>query len=161
MNASFRVREGGAPPPGPHDEDLIERVKRVLLERIARESMARHVTVHAGPEGWQPLLAGVCCKVLHEQDQVRSCLLRLEPGAVLPLHQHAVDEECIVLEGELCIGGQLVVRAGDYHLGRSGVPHATITSRCGALLFLRGAVPDCAGCARSCNGSGPPDAGRN
>jgi len=66
--------------------------------------------------------------------------LKLEPGAAVVPHDHPVDEECLVLEGEARIG-ELVVRAGDYHLAPRGKPHGMITSEHGALLFLRGAVP--------------------
>jgi len=58
---------------------------------------------------------------------------------VLP-HVHGQDEECMVLEGEVRIG-DLVVRAGAYHLAPRGVAHEPISSEHGALLFLRGAIP--------------------
>jgi anti-sigma factor ChrR (cupin superfamily) len=80
-------------------------------------------------------------KVLHHDEGILSYLLRLAPGASLPAHRHPVDEECLVLEGEMHIG-DLVLPAGGYHLGRRGVLHDRLTSPGGALIFLRGAVPD-------------------
>jgi anti-sigma factor ChrR (cupin superfamily) len=81
--------------------------------------------------------------VLHHDGDTLSYLLRLEAGAALPAHRHPQDEECLVLEGEMHIG-ELVVPTGGYHLGRKGVLHDRLTSPAGALIFLRGAVPDAA-----------------
>jgi hypothetical protein len=47
----------------------------------------------------------------------------------------------MVLEGEVSIG-DLIVRQGAYHLAPKGVAHDPICSESGALLFLRGAIPD-------------------
>jgi len=80
-------------------------------------------------------------KVLHEAAGVMSYLLRLAPGASLPAHRHPVDEECVVLEGEVQIGS-LRVAAGGFHLGRRDVLHERLESAGGALNFLRGAVPE-------------------
>jgi anti-sigma factor ChrR (cupin superfamily) len=120
----------------------IARVRRVVLARIAEASTTRHLTIAAGPLGWLPLRDGVRYKVLHEQCHAVSYLLQMDPGASLPVHQHLVDEECMVLNGTLRIGETLVIRAGDYHLGRASVLHAGISSPEGALVFLRGAGPD-------------------
>ena len=70
-----------------------------------------------------------------------SYLLRLAPGAALPAHRHPVDEECVVLEGEVQIG-TLRVGAGGFHLGRKDVLHDRLCSAGGALIFLRGAIPE-------------------
>ena len=58
-------------------------------------------------------------KLLREDAFSRSFLLRLHPGAVLPPHEHPLEEECYCLEGEVRFG-DLVVRAGDYHLAPPG-----------------------------------------
>ena len=117
------------------------RVKGRLLRRIAAESTPRHLTVAADDGGWQPFGPGLTMKVLHHEGDTMSYLVRLAAGASLPAHRHPVDEECVVLEGEMCIG-DLVVGAGGYHLGRHGVLHDKLTSPGGALIFLRGAVPE-------------------
>jgi anti-sigma factor ChrR (cupin superfamily) len=127
------------PVPLPPREELAR--KRQLLLRIAADSTALHLTHQPGDDGWQPLDTGVQLKVLHEADDgALSYLLRLAPGAALPPHRHPVDEECVVLEGEVQIGA-LRVAAGGYHLGRKGVLHDALRSDHGALLFLRGAAP--------------------
>lgn len=98
------------------------------------------LTVRTEEGDWVVLAPKVEMKLLRQDAQSRSFLLRLHPGAVLPPHQHPLDEECYCLEGEVRFG-DLAVRAGDYHLAPRGVPHGAMRSRTGALLFLRGANP--------------------
>lgn len=129
--------------PEPVDEAAQARVKRRLLRRIAAESTPRHQTSTLDEGPWQPFGPGVTMKVLRQEGDTLSYLLRLQPGASLPPHRHPQDEECLVLEGEMHIGA-LVVRAGGYHLGCRDVLHDRLTSPGGALIFLRGAVPQAA-----------------
>lgn len=125
----------------PVDRAFAARIKRRLLMRIADDQRPRHLTVRTQDGDWQPFGPGLRLKVLHEADGVMSYLVRLAPGAALPVHRHPIDEECVVLEGELRIG-DLVVAAGGFHLGRKDVLHAPITTVDGALIYLRGAVPE-------------------
>ncbi len=101
------------------------------------------ITLRAGEGEWIPLAPRVEMKLLHTDwtNLSRSFLLRLHPGATLPAHDHPADEECLVLEGEVMLG-DIVGRAGDYHLAPKGLPHGTITSRTGALLFLRAGITE-------------------
>lgn len=129
--------------PEPIDEAAQARVKRRLLRRIAAESTPRHRTSQLGEGPWQPFGPGVTMKVLRQEGDTMSYLLRLLPGASLPAHRHPQDEECLVLEGEMHIG-DTIVPAGGYHLGCRGVLHDRLTSPGGALIFLRGAAPEAA-----------------
>ena len=129
--------------PAAPDPAAQARVRHKLLRRIAADSTPRHVTVPPDAGKWLPFGPGVTMKVLHRDGGTMSYLLRLQPGAALPPHRHPQDEECLVLEGEMHIG-DLVVGPGSYHLGRAGVLHDRLTSPTGALLFLRGAVPEIA-----------------
>jgi len=131
----------GAIEPEPLDAAAHARIKRRLLQRIAADSTPRHLTVKADEGDWQPFGAGVQLKVLHEAGGVMSYLVRLAPGAALLAHRHPIDEECVVLEGEVLIGENLG-GAGGFHLGRRDVLHDRVRSETGALIFLRGAVPE-------------------
>ncbi len=124
----------------PLDPATQARIKQRVLRRIATENTPRHAT-RLPEDSWQPFGAGVRIKVLHEADGIMSYLLRLAPGAGLPAHRHPVDEECVVLEGEVQIGS-LRVAAGGFHLGRRGVLHDRLQSEGGALIYLRGAIPE-------------------
>ena len=123
--------------------EVATRIRHRVLERIA-QAQAGHLTVHPGPSGWKPFSAGVQIKVLHRDGDAMSYLLKLAPGATLAAHRHRMDEECIVLEGRLRIGQELVVEAGGFHLARQGALHSVIGSDEGAIVFLRGAVPHAA-----------------
>jgi quercetin dioxygenase-like cupin family protein len=131
------------PEPEPLDDATQARIKRKLLRRIAATSTGQHLTHQPGADGWQTLGAGITIKVLHEAGGVMSYLVRLAAGAAMPAHRHPVDEECVVLEGEVQIG-DLHVAAGGFHLGRQGVLHDRLCSQDGALIYLRGAVPEAA-----------------
>lgn len=116
-------------------------IRRRLMERVA-DADRSHLTIAADGGAWQPFIDGVHIKVLHERDGVLSYLLRLAPGAALPPHRHPIDEECVVLEGCLKIGTQLEIGPGGYHLAHGGALHASVRSDTGAVIFLRGAVPE-------------------
>jgi len=125
----------------PLDPAAQSRIKSKLFQRIAADSTGRHLTLQPADGDWQPFGRGVQLKLLHEAGGVMSYLLKLAPGAALPAHRHPVDEECVVLEGEVQIG-ELRLPAGGFHLGRKDVPHDRLRSETGALIYLRGAVPE-------------------
>lgn len=129
--------------PEPLDEHSAARIKRKLLRRIAAASTPQHLTAAPGPADWQPFGEGLSIKVLHESEGIMSYLLRLAPGAGLPAHRHPVDEECVVLEGEVQIG-ELRVGTGGFHLGRKDILHDSLCSAEGAVIYLRGAIPEAA-----------------
>jgi anti-sigma factor ChrR (cupin superfamily) len=120
-----------APPPA---------LRSRLLARARRTPPRGLQTVRAGEGDWRVFLPGVHLKPLAREGDTLTYLLRLDPGAIVVPHEHPQDEECIVLAGEAHIG-DLVLRAGDYHLAPQGVPHDAVRSTTGALLFLRGAIP--------------------
>jgi anti-sigma factor ChrR (cupin superfamily) len=127
----------------PVDPAQRRRIKGRVLRRVAADSTDRHFTLAEAADGWQPFGEGLSLKVLQESDGIMSYLLRLAPGASLPPHRHPVDEECLVLEGEVRIG-HLCLGPGGFHLGRKDVLHDRLHSPAGALIYLRGAVPEAA-----------------
>lgn len=122
-------------------DSVVDRLRSSVLTQIADDVVDAHTTVHAHENTWQPFRERIEFKLLNHVDGVASYLLRLAPGALLPAHRHPIDEECVVLEGDLRIGDRLVLKAGAFHLAKKELPHADITSDNGALIFLRGAMP--------------------
>jgi hypothetical protein len=111
------------------------------IERSLRQETTQYVTVRSGEGAWVPLFPLVEMKLLHSICKSASFLLRLQPGARLPSHEHLAAEECVMLEGELDLGDGLIIRAGDYHLAPASLSHGTAVSRSGALIFIRSEDP--------------------
>ncbi len=110
-----------------------------ILKRIATGKTMpaqSHLTVHLSNEGWIDVMPLIKMKTLFESDDGKGVLFRFQPGARLPAHEHSTDEECVVVEGELCIGSE-IVRSGDFHLARCGLAHGDLTSPAGALFYIR------------------------
>jgi anti-sigma factor ChrR (cupin superfamily) len=130
-----RLLDATQPEPG-HALDAMDAatIRERLQKRI--RSTKGLTTIQSDEGEWAPFSPKVKIKVLHRDVDTQSYLLRLEPGAVVLPHVHGFDEECMVLEGDL------VVRQGAYHRAPKGVAHDPICSASGALLFLRGAIPD-------------------
>ena len=105
-----------------------------------RESAEKGLLTVRGDEGtWEDFGPGVEKKHLYFDPRtgLESCLLRLQPGARIAPHQHAMVEECVVLEGDLQIGRQRL-RAGDYQVALPGSLHPEIWSERGGTLYVRG-----------------------
>ncbi|HMJ93407.1 MAG TPA: cupin domain-containing protein [Allosphingosinicella sp.] len=84
-------------------------------------------------EGWRQYTRDVQIKRLWDED---TFLLRCAPGGVLPAHEHPRFEHCVVLEGDMIVGGE-TYRSGDYHGVPAHIAHSEITSRTGLLMLVR------------------------
>src|SRR5262249_23143119 len=82
---------------------------------------------------WEPTkFAGIRIKVLYSDDSgITTALFKLDPGAIVPLHEHTALEQTFVLEGTLedhegvCGPGQFVWRpAGNRH--EAVAPHGAV-----------------------------------
>jgi anti-sigma factor ChrR (cupin superfamily) len=140
--ARWEVRLGGlaAAVPGVTPPQVVfdRALAQIRAPRPARSDEGT-LTVRAEEGSWRPMAPGVRIKTLwHDRRTGRwSALLRVEPGAVYPPHDHDDDEECLVLEGELRFG-DLVLKAGDFHLAHKGHRHPKASSPGGCLLYLSG-----------------------
>jgi quercetin dioxygenase-like cupin family protein len=99
------------------------------------------ITIRASGDGWVELLPKIHAKLLATDGTAQSYLVRLEPGARAPAHDHPDSEECIVLEGSIEYVGGARLNAGDYQAMRKGAHHTELVSETGALVFLRYARP--------------------
>lgn len=95
-------------------------------------------TTRANEGIWQDYSPGVQIKILNQEPQLSSMtfLVRMAPGSVFPVHDHAQEEHCLVLEGETSIGEHILC-AGDWHVALPGSTHRNSTSRTGCLLLVR------------------------
>ena len=124
---------------GPGASPLRELVLAELADTTA-ETIIR--TPAQGP--WQETsVPGVQLRVL-AVDRVRNqftALARMAPGAAYPRHVHSAPEDCLVLEGELLVGGE-VMRAGDYQRAPAGSAHGVQRTETGCLLFITSSLTD-------------------
>ncbi len=125
---------GGALPPVEPPPEL----KLAIERRIADEPIQGGFALRGDEGDWTAFAAGVDRKILKANtDGSSSALYRLAPGGVLDIHEHDLEEECYVAEGEIEVGGANF-RAGDYIFVRRGGAHGVVRTRTGALLFIRG-----------------------
>lgn len=68
-----------------------------------------------------------------------SYYVRMRKGAVLPAHSHGMTEQCVVLDGELSIGGTRFGK-GDFHIADATHEHSEILAVTDALFFIHGAL---------------------
>ncbi len=123
------------------DPEIRSRLRQTLMRRARESTMAGRsrpttVTVPPGDDGWSPHVPGIDRKVLMASRQSMSILLRMEPDAVLPAHDHDGPEECVVLEGAVMLDGRQMV-AGTFHAVSQGVRHQDIRAIGKAVLYLR------------------------
>ncbi len=115
------------PPPGLRDRLLA----RIAAEPRKPESAA--VVVRATETGWLPGPApGVQIRLLHKK---RTMLVRLAPGARVPVHHHDLSEQCLVIEGTVT-DGDITVSAGDYVFMPAGTTHSELWSERGCTFLI-------------------------
>jgi anti-sigma factor ChrR (cupin superfamily) len=114
-------------------------LKRRVLQSIAAPQQPGSEVVRAGSGDWVRLIDGVSIKALRIDTEAgtHTSLWRLEPGAILPEHDHHSEEECLVVSGSVDWSGATYIE-GDYLLARPGFRHTEMRSRNGATLLLRG-----------------------
>jgi anti-sigma factor ChrR (cupin superfamily) len=86
---------------------------------------------------WKPssFLTGVSVKDVAVTDGLEMQIVRLDPGARLPLHTHESPEFIYVLEGELIIDGQHLSH-GWASVGSAGSVHSDVHSESGCVFVL-------------------------
>lgn len=127
--------------PGSIDQGKLADLRARVLSAMRVASHALTETIRGDRLGWQESWPRVWVKVLKRDvsSGIQLALFRLEPGAIMPEHAHTKDEECVVIEGELAIG-PLSLQSGDLHVAHAGTSHPAITTRRGALVFVRSEI---------------------
>lgn len=127
--------------PASIDPQKLAGLRARILSGAGRLPYAVTETIRGHEIGWQESWPRIWVKVLKRDASsgIQLALFRLEPGAVMPEHAHTKDEECVVIEGELTIG-PLHLQSGDLHVAHPGTIHPAITTRTGALVFVRSEI---------------------
>jgi hypothetical protein len=92
---------------------------------------------------WTEASVGVAVKVLRGHGDVVSMLVRIAAGAAVPHHAHKLDEDCMMLAGEL-FSGDILLRQDDYQVVPKDIDHPESVSDTGALLYIHGVMPEAA-----------------
>ena len=94
-------------------------------------------------KAWQPLIEkgiyyeGISVISLHydeEKERSTTILLKFEPGANYPYHNHPAGEEIFMLEGEAIIENNTFSK-GDYLYTPPGFKHS-VTTKTGCTMFF-------------------------
>jgi quercetin dioxygenase-like cupin family protein len=98
-------------------------------------------TVRSTDGTWTDLSPGVRLRILDENPNspTRTYLVSMESGAMVPEHPHGLEEQCLVLEGEVWVGDHLL-RSGDWHVAQPGSHHGNFSTRTGCLLLIKSEV---------------------
>jgi anti-sigma factor ChrR (cupin superfamily) len=93
--------------------------------------------VRSAQAGWRTgSTPGVAVKLLRDDKPTGAStfLLRLDPGALVPLHDHPGGEELFVIEGDLCVGADRL-EVGDYLYTPPDGRHAA-SSQAGCVVLV-------------------------
>ena len=118
------------------------RMRKTLMVRTAMPRatiLSAPITIASANAPWKAFAPGIERKVLFREAGTLAFLLRMQAGAVIPQHEHAHHEECLVLEGAIEIEGTMA-RAGDFHFAPQGVRHLPIRAHAPSVLYLRTAA---------------------
>jgi quercetin dioxygenase-like cupin family protein len=116
---------------------------RERVMKIANDAPPENTeTIRGDSLQWHKVFPNVWAKVLKRDvpNNLQIMLFRMEPGGIVPAHAHTLDEECLVLEGEVLVGSH-PVRKGDMHIARAGARHPNLWTRTGALVMVRSEIP--------------------
>jgi quercetin dioxygenase-like cupin family protein len=109
-----------------------------LLGGLLPKSHKESESIHNG-DGWVEIQEGLYQKDLWTDGTVASRFFRLAPGTRIAGHYHPLEEECMMLHGDIFLG-DILLQGGDYHVAPAGTEHLEIFSDTGALLYVRGAA---------------------
>jgi len=126
-------------------EELPTETRNSMRERVlqrARTPPPENTWTLRSSEGtWSDLSPGIRFKILAKDLASRTCtyLLSMESGTAVPAHLHTLEEQCLVLQGEVWLGDH-ILRSGDWHVAQPGSRHGDFSTRTGCLLFLKSEV---------------------
>ena len=114
-------------------------VRQRLLDRIGVPPKAQHLDdkmklVRASETPWRPLpISGVEIRPLLGQ---KTLLVKMQPGAVYPTHEHWYAEQCYILEGSVIDSTGVTAFAGDFICMPAGSTHGEIRTETGCVFLL-------------------------
>ncbi|MBL8288455.1 MAG: cupin domain-containing protein [Rubrivivax sp.] len=97
------------------------------------------VTSRAAEAVWSDYAPGVKRRMLWQQGEQAAMLYHGLPGAAVPHHAHAHDEECLMLAGDFFLD-EVLLRPLDYQLAPAGSEHRVSCTDTGVVIYAHGDV---------------------
>jgi anti-sigma factor ChrR (cupin superfamily) len=118
-------------------DELTQQTTRQPAPAATKPTLGNSLTIRADEGEWREKFAGVFIKRLFKDEAkgTVTTLYKLLPGASLPMHRHIGAEECLVLEGDYHINGE-VLGAGDYHCALPDSVDETLYTIGGTMFLL-------------------------
>lgn len=123
--------EDASVPPSGQFEKILARIDAAGLQLPGTR------TQRSDDAQWKEIGPGITSRVLHIDRAANriSVLLRMVPGATYEAHEHDIEEETLVIEGDWNIG-DLHLKAGDYHVASTRAHHCVGRTVSGCLIHL-------------------------
>jgi len=124
-------------------ESLKASMKQKILNNIHNQAEQSISTIRETEGEWLDVAPKLQMKVLRRDNKLNSqtALWKLEPGAIIPAHEHPVEEECLVIKGEINFADH-VLHEGDFEVVPAGINHIEMQSKTGAIVLLRSDIPE-------------------
>lgn len=110
------------------------------------EEMPGFHTLRAGAGKWRATeYAGIEVKLLSRDpaSDMITTLIRMAPGARLPRHQHAKEEQCWIVSGDVRqADGSVTMKGGDFFRAMPGTQHDHVVTDGGCTLLIVGSAHD-------------------
>ena len=99
------------------------------------------ITRRHGSGEWVDASPGLKIKVMHEIPELKrfTFMAWLQPGCEYSDHDHEQDEEIYMIEGDLIIG-DVVLKAGDFHVAKAGKHHPVHRTKTGCICLITQAM---------------------
>ncbi|MBS0515744.1 MAG: cupin domain-containing protein [Proteobacteria bacterium] len=106
--------------------------------RLADDATQRcATTIRDRDADWPEFASGIRRRVLWQHRNQAAMLYHAQAGAVVPLHSHRHDEECLMLQGELFLD-DILLQQGDYQLAPAGTSHRIVETDTGIVIYAHG-----------------------
>jgi len=112
---------------------------RAAPRPVGEPDRAAAVTARGAAKPWDDFAPGIRRRMLWSDGAEAAYLVRADAGAEVPAHGHRVDEECLMIDGDLYLG-DILLRGGDYQLAPVGSRHGAHLAGSALTLLVRGDV---------------------
>jgi quercetin dioxygenase-like cupin family protein len=113
-------------------------LRELIGGMLPGNDLSQSIYAHTNQD-WRQLAEGVEKKVLWTDGIRESRFYRMQAGAEVAAHLHLLEEECLVVQGEVFLDDSLLC-CGDYQLAPPGTRHNQVSTDVGAVLFVRSAI---------------------